>query len=110
MQFDRKTAYLLLKLHLTLANLFILFVLCPSKFGWLLTYSWQGGETMCKVTFVECYVLRYLYTIMFCIQVISYVFMAGVNMPCYVITCIAIDRCRVVHKMCSAQNVSELLF
>ena len=85
MQFDLKAAFLLLRIHLTFANLLVLLVLCPWKLGWLITYSWDGGNVLCKLA--------------------NFVFMIAVDMPCYIITCIAIDRCRIVYHMSRVQQV-----
>jgi hypothetical protein len=78
-----------MKIHLTIANLLVLLVLCPWRFVWLATYSWMGGNVLCKIA--------------------NYIFMVAVDMPCYIITCIAIDRCRIVYRMTSSRKVCEFI-
>lgn len=38
----------LLKLHLNISDLMILFVYTASQICWLITYEWRGGEFLCK--------------------------------------------------------------
>lgn len=42
-----RTSFLWLKIHLTVIDLIVILVYCPSHVGWLLTYSWEGGHFMC---------------------------------------------------------------
>lgn len=77
--FDLKTAYLLLKIHLSIANLIVLLTFCPGKIGWLMTYRWISGDELCKG-------LRFLWL---------FAFSSSSNM----IVCIAIDRLRTVVRL-----------
>jgi hypothetical protein len=46
---SRLDRLLLLKQHLNYSDLLILFVYAPSKICWILTYSWRGGDALCRV-------------------------------------------------------------
>lgn len=46
---NAKQAYLWLKINLNLSDLFILLGHCLGKLGWMATYEWMGGSTLCKL-------------------------------------------------------------
>jgi hypothetical protein len=74
-QFDLKSAFLLLKIHLTLANLLVLVVMCPIRFMWLVSYRWPLGRVMCTAcgwsdVFKTTFTLRN-FSIHFCVLVIK---------------------------------------
>uniref|UniRef100_A0A914VFP1 G-protein coupled receptors family 1 profile domain-containing protein n=1 Tax=Plectus sambesii TaxID=2011161 RepID=A0A914VFP1_9BILA len=76
---DMKTAYLLLKIHLSIANLLVLLTFCPAKIGWLVTYRWMSGDAMCKA--------------------IHFVWLFAFSASSNMIVCIAIDRLRTVARL-----------
>ena len=45
-QFNQAAAFLLLKIHLTSANLLVLLVVCPLRLVWLIAYRWPFGQLM----------------------------------------------------------------
>ncbi len=47
---DVKTAFLLQKLNLNIANLMMVVFYCPTMIGWLVTYRWVAGDVMCRIT------------------------------------------------------------
>ena len=77
--FDLKTAYLLLKIHLCVANLLVLVTFCPGKIGWLVTYRWISGEVLCRA--------------------IHFFWLFAFNSSSNMIVCIAIDRLRTVCRL-----------
>ncbi|CAJ0565247.1 unnamed protein product, partial [Mesorhabditis spiculigera] len=62
----------ILKRHLNMTDLLVIFVYVPSRACWLMTYDWRGGDLLCKV-------VKFLHT---------FAFQSSSN----VIVCIAIDR------------------
>lgn len=103
LQYDLKAAFLLLKLHLTFANLLVLLVMCPWRFGWLWTYSWNGGDAVRFSRDRDTYSCSRIFA-QLC-KIANYVFMVAVDMPSYITACIAIDRARIVFKLSRAQAV-----
>lgn len=41
----------ILRAHLNLTDMLVMFVFVVSELCWLLTYSWRGGPGLCKVDF-----------------------------------------------------------
>jgi hypothetical protein len=66
LQFDSKTAFLLLKIHLTLANLIVVLIVCPIRAVWLISYRWPFGRIMLTngsdVLVIRAYKLVLLYS------------------------------------------------
>lgn len=45
----RRSGLHLLKVHLNLTDLMIIFIYTTNKICWLITYQWRGGELLCKL-------------------------------------------------------------
>ncbi|KAI1709332.1 7 transmembrane receptor (rhodopsin family) domain-containing protein [Ditylenchus destructor] len=43
-----RTSFLWLKIHLTVIDLIVIACYCPSHIAWLISYTWKGGEFLCK--------------------------------------------------------------
>lgn len=76
---DLKCGFNLLKVHLTIANLVIIVGYCPSKIGWLISYSWLGGDFFCRA--------------------IQYCWLFSFHLSSFVVVCIAVDRLRTVARL-----------
>ena len=44
-----RSCYIALQIHVTLVDLIVILVYCPSHIGWLVTYVWMGGEQLCII-------------------------------------------------------------
>ncbi|KAI6190727.1 Gonadotropin-releasing hormone receptor [Aphelenchoides bicaudatus] len=42
-----RTAFIWMKIHLTIVDLIVILLYCPAHAGWLFTYTWLGGEFLC---------------------------------------------------------------
>ncbi len=73
--------FLVLKLHLNISNLLVLFVYCPTLIGWLITYSWTAGNWLCKA-------MRFLWMFAF-------------HLNSNIVASIAVDRFLNVQRMLS---------
>ncbi|CAD5234924.1 unnamed protein product [Bursaphelenchus xylophilus] len=74
-----RTSFTWLKIHLTVIDLIVILIYCPSHIGWLISYTWNGGEFMCKA-------VQYAWD--FCFHLMSF----GV-------VGIAVDRLRTVYRL-----------
>lgn len=43
-----RTSFLWLKIHLTVIDLIVIVCYCPTHIAWLITYTWDAGELLCK--------------------------------------------------------------
>lgn len=78
---DLKCGFTLLKIHLTVANLVLIIGYCPSKIGWLISYSWLAGDFACRA--------------------IQYGWLFSFHLSSFVVVCIAVDRLRTVARLAS---------
>jgi len=78
-QEETKLAFLLLKIHLTIVDLLLIVIYCPSKLAWLISYEWLGGNFLCKA-------LQYAWACCF-------------HLMSFMIVCIAIDRLKTVYRL-----------
>ncbi len=44
-----KAAYILMKININLSDLVLLLGYCLGKLLWMATYSWEGGDALCKI-------------------------------------------------------------
>lgn len=69
----------ILKRHLNYTDLLVMFIYCPSRALWLITYDWRGGNALCKM-------VAFLHGLTF-------------QISANVIVCIALDRLLAVLKL-----------
>lgn len=71
-----RTGLHLLKIHLNLSDLMIIFIYTTTKICWLITYQWRGGDFLCKL--------------------IQFLNSTSFQISSNIIVCIALDRLLVV--------------
>ncbi|VDN06326.1 unnamed protein product [Thelazia callipaeda] len=82
-----KAGFLLLKINLNISDLLLLILLAAGKFFWLMTYSWLGGDILCKV--------------------FNFLSMIALYISSNIVVCIAFDRFRnVLHAAKIKRNTS----
>ncbi|KAI1730890.1 7 transmembrane receptor (rhodopsin family) domain-containing protein [Ditylenchus destructor] len=84
-----RTSFLWLKIHLTVIDLIVIACYCPSHIAWLISYTWKGGEFLCKA-------MQYSWD--FCFHLMSF----GV-------VGIAIDRLRTVYSLMHMEKTGRSL-
>ncbi|KAI6206225.1 Gonadotropin-releasing hormone receptor [Aphelenchoides besseyi] len=74
-----RVSFIWLKIHLTVIDLIVILLYCPAHIGWLISYTWKGGEFLCVAV---------QYSWDFCFHLMSF----GV-------VGIAVDRVRTVYRL-----------
>uniref|UniRef100_A0A915DCF4 G-protein coupled receptors family 1 profile domain-containing protein n=1 Tax=Ditylenchus dipsaci TaxID=166011 RepID=A0A915DCF4_9BILA len=84
-----RTSFLWLKIHLTVIDLIVIACYCPSHIAWLISYTWRGGEFLCRA-------MQYSWD--FCFHLMSF----GV-------VGIAVDRLRTVYSLMCLEKTGRSL-
>jgi hypothetical protein len=99
-----RTNFLWLKLHLTIVDLLVILCYCPSHMAWLIGYTFEAGELLCKLMQYSWFVSPNSYSFQkfsfsrdFCFHLISF----GV-------VSIALDRLRTVYGLMRMERTGKM--